>query len=729
MNIGPFEIKIFKTQEKKLSNGREIGETGTSIFGGQIENDEYVNELIGSTAIETYNKMRKSDGVVKATLLACELPIRAANWFIKSASDDPQDIEVKEFVEKCLFEKMTITWDDFLRQAMTMLPFGFSVFEKVFEVVKIDGKQMIGWRKLAPRLQSSIFSWETQAGKNGVTQLLTDGKQISIPIEKLLIFTNNKEGDNWEGVSVLRSAYRPWFFKEHIEKINAIAFERQGLGIPRAEMPKNYTSAEKTKVIEQLQNIRANEQSYLLQPEGWSIEFMDMMAKTLKDPDTTIKRYNREILISVLAQFLDLGTGPTGSRALSSDQSTTFHNNLTAIAKQIKDVINKYAIKQLVDLNYNVSDYPTLEFNKIGVVDYEGISQAIKNMVESGVIMPDNQLEKYTRDLMNLPEKEEQKEEEEKPEEKSKEEKEEGLEASEIIMGSEFSLWRKLTFAEEKVNFKDLHKKMDEAESNLRKTLNKVLINSGNDIIRQMQVVLNTSNSKDKAERLQKMAVKYQGEYRKAIFQEIRKLFEYGKMMAAHEMKKTPPTNPADSLQGISRQADGLTEIMATDLLKVSKLALLTGLQQKKSNTEIMGNITKAVKREVKKTAFQVPAISVGGAINQGRRVSFDYYNKDIYALQRSELLDNVTCSYCLSVDSRIFRKNDSFTRNDNFHSSCRGLWVEIMKEESVKPPITGIPKALRERYETINVFNPPKNPIVKRNSPAGEYLRSIGKI
>ena len=160
MKIGSYELKIFKDKpqdvKEKVEMNIELGTAGTTIFGGSIIDEDYVRELTGTTAILTYDKMRRSDGVVKAAILACELPIRATNWFIQPASEEKSDIEVADFISDCLFEKMTITWDDFLRQALLMLPFGFSVFEKVFQSVDFNGKQMIGWRKFAPRLQKTI---------------------------------------------------------------------------------------------------------------------------------------------------------------------------------------------------------------------------------------------------------------------------------------------------------------------------------------------------------------------------------------------------------------------------------------------------------------------------------------------------------------------------------------------------------------------------------------------
>ncbi len=725
MRLFGYEIKLFK--EPRMNE--ELGATGTTIFGGQITGEDYVGELTGVSALTTYDKMRKSDGVVKAALLACELPIRAANWYIEPASDDDSDKEVASFISECLFSKMSITWDDFLRQALLMLAFGFSVFEKVFQPVDFDGKQMIGWRKFAPRLQKTIQKWQTQEGKDGLVQMLpTGGNNISIPIEKLLIFTHQKEGDNWLGISVLRSAYRPWFFKGHIEKINAIAFEKQGLGIPYAKLPKGYSEKDRDKAEELLKNVRANEQGYMIIPDGWEIGFTDMKAGTLMNPDETIRRYNREILISVLAQFLDLGSGPTGSRALSADHSSTFHNNLTAVAKTVQDVINKYAIKQLVDLNYTVEKYPSLEYSYIGLPRYKEVSEALSLLVAQGAVVPDNKLEDYLRQLMNLPKKPieiiEEKEVVEKP--KQDELKEEDIKKK----ASEFFGWRELTFAERKVNFADIRQKMDTASERLRIELDKVLSKSSNELIRQFQMVLEAPTSTEKRERLNKIDVKYQGEYRKLLYNSILDMFQYGKMMAAHEMKKEVPLTPANSLQLMSKLADGLTQVMADDLMKEGKLALLTGLQKKQFNfSETLNRIISGIRDAAKSIVMNAAILNISSAMSQGRRATFSIYGDDIYALQRSEILDDVTCNYCMSIDSRIYRKNDNFTMTDSIHSNCRGLWVEIMKEEVEKPPITGMPQSLREAFDTVNVFAPPRHPIIKKNSPAAEFLKEEGKI
>ena len=440
------------TQTYKPIPKEEIGASGTYVVGGIISEVEYNSSLKGTRGLKIYDQMRRGDATVRASLLAVKLPILAANWFITPASQDEKDVEVADFIERNLFNEMTITWRDFLRQALLHLDYGRMVFEIVYEI-KEDGK--IGWRKFAPRLPHTILAWEMSNGENGIRQQLPDVRMVDIPIEKLIIFVNEKEGDNWEGVSILRTAYKHWYMKDSIYKIDAIAHERQGLGIPYVKIPSNATTEDEANAEEIVKNIRANEQAYIKMSEGWEFGFIDMKAGTIRNPQATILHHDRQIVKNVLAQFLELGaSGATGSYALSEDQSRLFLLSLQAVASHIAEVINKYAIPRLVDLNFQVEDYPKLEFSKIGQVDFEALTSAIQRMSQVGLITSDSKLESYLRDVMDLPELDEEEQaekellstiddemssiqsEEDESETPQQEEQPEGVTASEVLEGA-----------------------------------------------------------------------------------------------------------------------------------------------------------------------------------------------------------------------------------------------------------------------------------------------------
>ena len=196
---------------------------------GGLYYDEYSSELQGLNGVTKYEEMRSGDATVAAALLAMELPIRSTNWKIEPGTTNGEvtdaDKEIADFVEKAFFDKMDGSFDDFLRQALTMLTFGFSVFEKVYKVE--DGKIYI--KKVAQRLQKSIYERKQEDGTPGITQQLNNSEKpmyISIPAEKLVIFTNRKEGSNPEGRSVLRSAYKHWYYKDNLYSFDGVKHER-----------------------------------------------------------------------------------------------------------------------------------------------------------------------------------------------------------------------------------------------------------------------------------------------------------------------------------------------------------------------------------------------------------------------------------------------------------------------------------------------------------------------
>ena len=132
MKILGYELNLSRTAAEpvKTKKGLEIGDSGTRILGG-IVSEDYNSKLQGLRGIEVYDEMRKSDASVKAAISATTLPIRAATWYVEPASDEPQDQEIAEFVEKALMEWQSLEWEDLLRQALLSLPFGFMVFESL----------------------------------------------------------------------------------------------------------------------------------------------------------------------------------------------------------------------------------------------------------------------------------------------------------------------------------------------------------------------------------------------------------------------------------------------------------------------------------------------------------------------------------------------------------------------------------------------------------------------
>lgn len=390
----------------------EVGVSGTNLLNGQIM-EEYNSSLLGTTGLEVYDKMAKSDAQVHATLLYCELPILSTKWRVDAARNedgqsDPQDEEIAKFVRQNLFEWMDTTFHEFLREVLTMLRFGHSVFEVVWSVDKEDGAvwlKKMGWRK-----PTTIEKWETELGQAGITQQKPQGGRVSIPADKLVIFTLRREGDNYEGQSVLRTAYRHWYLKDRLYRFDSIKHERQSLGILKVTVPPDATAEDETKalqIISRLRNIEAGGFSIPGSDEGtagWEAEFMDMKAGTTSNLEWSIKHHDEKIATNILAQFMQLGSdGGGGSYALSEDQSSLFLQSQGSTARYICDTINRHLIKKMVDYNFETDRYPTLEFDPLGQMKLVDYMTAVSSAAGAGLLTPDQPTEAIIRERLQLP--------------------------------------------------------------------------------------------------------------------------------------------------------------------------------------------------------------------------------------------------------------------------------------------------------------------------------------
>ena len=732
--------------KKPISKG-ELGGSGTTVYGGVVSGIEYsqtLNTEYGGLGLKILDRMRKSDPVIKSTLSIIKLAILQGEWFVEAASDEARDEEIKEFIEEALFERMDRPWEETLKDILTYLDFGFYVGEKVFKVED----DFVWWKKLGYRAQTSIQKFQTEDKKDGVTQILTSDKardknnlMPSIPIEKLLIFSNEKEGDNWRGVSILRSAYKPWFFKENLEKIDAIGFERSAVGLPVFTMPPNPTPEDVEKAEELGKNLRINEKAHVLLPQDWELEMVSGKYDG-KGIDGAIRRLNRDIVANVLAHFLDLGAGSTGSRALSVDQSEAFYKSIQAIGDYIVSIWNGHAIKQLVDLNFdNVTKYPKLGVEGIEKIDVDRFSRALQSLTMSGIINIDDDLEDYVRSKLKLPEKMEVEEEEgkktagkkkitEKEDEKeketikAKEQKKKKLgtviEIVEVADEKKKVSWRTLTLAEEKVNVESLQRQMDFLEAEISKELPKVLAPEITSLVNDARQALQSGDAK----RVEDMLIKFKVEIREYILGMVSNAFERGKISAATEMDVAAPKTSTKMINLLTTKASAIADRLTNRLLDKAKLTVIQQIEQSTPVTDATSDLEQILMDDMMTAVGLTASVTTVGGINQGRMSVFDEYPEMIYGLQRSEILDNRVCNFCLSMDGRVVELDDPIANVGSFHFRCRGIWVEILREEAEKPDIGGIPAQLRERVGTLDEFRQIDTPMPLKDSLAEEFIK-----
>lgn len=412
----------------------EFGSTGLNIFGGRV-NQEFLTELQGLKGYRIYEEMRKNDPVIGGLLFATEMAIRRVHWFAKGSDD-----ESTTFLEECK-DDMSMTWNDFISEVLTMLPFGWAWFEQVYKERRgrnaldrtmqtpifgltsnltedpprskyNDGR--IGWRKFAYRPPDTLERWEMDksGGILGMWQrdIYVMRAPVFLPLEKSILFRTRMERNNPEGSSVLRNSYRPWFFKKELEKFEAIALERTGAGIPVIKLPLGYTSKDLSTAKQVVRRIRVDEQMGITLPPGWELELMRTNGRAeTQTYEMAIDRYSNHILMSLLLTFIALGTRSVGAFALVKAQQDFFKLALVGWVTNIADTINMYAVRTLFELNSGtfsqdiVNNPPQLQTTDIGEYDLDSIGQFIERAGKAGFLTPDDHAEDWLRRIVGFP--------------------------------------------------------------------------------------------------------------------------------------------------------------------------------------------------------------------------------------------------------------------------------------------------------------------------------------
>lgn len=239
-----------------------------------------------------------------------------------------------------------------------------------------------------------------------------------IPIKKAMLFRTESAKDNPEGRSILRNAYRPWYFKRRIQEIEAIGIERDLAGLPVFHVPEGTdiwddTDSEMIKInaalTKMVKSVRRDEYEGLVLPHGFEFELVSTGGARQFDTNAIINRYDTKIAMTVLADFLMLGHNKVGSFALSSDKTELFSVAISSFLDVICETFNNQSIPAIIDINgdhFNgITDYPKMTHGEIEDVDIKSAGQFIKDMAGIGILVPDDGLEDYVREIGHLPER------------------------------------------------------------------------------------------------------------------------------------------------------------------------------------------------------------------------------------------------------------------------------------------------------------------------------------
>jgi len=403
----------------------ELGVSGQNTYSGQIFADEFLTELRGIKAIQKYREMRDNNATIGAVMYAVEQTLRDVEIKVVPANDSPAAKDAADFV-RSVFDDMDHSLDDHLAEALSFLTYGFSWFEVVYKVRGGDTTNpkksskysdgLIGIKKLAIRAPWTIQRFEVDKDTGdilGVHQLVTWGKApMMIPTEKSVYYRTTSLNNDPSGRSVLRNAFVAYTYLNRIQAYEAIAIERELHGIPIGRMPAEYLSGDATEdqaALRQqferaLRDVKNNEQGYVLLPSDvymdvdgkptnqrlMDIELITANGSRSIDIDPVVRRYQHDIARSLMAEFLMLGGGQSGSYALSKTKTDLFLRSMESYINAIVDTLNKQLIETLWKLNgFDWETLPKLVAGDVAPHDLRELAAFLRNINGADINLSD----------------------------------------------------------------------------------------------------------------------------------------------------------------------------------------------------------------------------------------------------------------------------------------------------------------------------------------------------
>lgn len=402
---------------------REVGavaSTGVAPWNTFVTDElETTPELIFPNSVVTYHAMR-NDSQIEGLYAGATWPILRYKWMIDPNGCDPE--RVRKLARDLQLpvkgadpepkgrSKNRFVFRKHLEDALRAIIYGFEPFEQVGEV---RDDNLWHLTKLAERPPYTVDQIRL-SGTGGIVSIIQNvssanqsrgGQQPEIPVDRLVMYTWDKEGANWFGRSMLRGIYRNWLIKDRLLRIDAIKHERNGVGIPVGIGAQGYTKGDLQKLANLAKSFKAGESAGGAIPFGTDLKLLGVEGQ-IPDTIASVNFHNEEMARRFLFMFMQLGSTMHGSRALGSDFLDYFQLAQEHLANWFRDIFNEHVIEDYWDWNYGDEEYaPLLTYQRNDDPRFAAADLAL--MIQNGVIVADDEVEKAVREAMDLPDRDE----------------------------------------------------------------------------------------------------------------------------------------------------------------------------------------------------------------------------------------------------------------------------------------------------------------------------------
>lgn len=416
----------------------EMGNTGVRIYDG-VSSEELKKELTYPYAVKTFKEMSYHSTIASALILYEVLISQAKYKVVEPENATEEEKKQTEFVRECLND-MEGSFADFIRDCLSAQVYGFSITEKVYRRRNAssgskynDGK--IGIKKLAHRSQDTIEKFIFDESGNtvlGVKQNLslvqnhygrfesTNKTEVVIPRSKFIHTRIGRHRGDPFGKSPLTQVYFAYKYLTTVEDLEATALAKDLVGVPLLKIPAAYLAADADPAKRQIadyfknmiRNLQAGSQAGIILPSDASeetklplfdFELVSADGKKLIDTEKLKTYYTNQILTTLLADVLLLGTSSTGSYALGTLKNNMVGAMCKYLINNILEEVNRDLLPQLYELNgFNKARICKIDADNIEDDDLESLSKAFQRVASTGLVEIDRAILNKVREMLGV---------------------------------------------------------------------------------------------------------------------------------------------------------------------------------------------------------------------------------------------------------------------------------------------------------------------------------------
>lgn len=641
--------------------------------------------LVTRKGLRLFDEMR-TDDQIKAALAFKKHAVLSTAWEVRSPEGMPDDWAPTRFAKYAL-EQIEGALISVLLQVMTGLDYGYSVTEKVWQVIQAgEWAGYVGLKALKTR-RPHEFAFDLDEYGNlkpdGVIQSQPSGDK-HLPADKFVLFSNDLEFSNIYGRSDLEAAYRPWWTKDNAYKWLAILLER--LGIPPVLAmydPTKYTGPIVDSLKKAVENIQAATFGIIPRPNADALEFWtpELAGQATRVFVPSLDMFNRDIARALLMPGLLGMTADTaeGSFARAKVHFDVFMLVITKLRITLKDeVVQEQIIKPLVDVNFpSVDAYPIWDLLPITDEVRTDLLDRWLAAVEKGTVTPQQDDEDHIRQVLSFPARQTPEPQVNRP-----------TEVFQVRTPNRF---------EKQVNFARIERDLDGVETEARTQLQAILEDA------REEMVLYVSRNWDRGVALaDTLKLTKMGDLQDGVSEFLRAAYGVGVSSARDEFAKMFSRTyqsgfftPREALRYFARKAVLISGILRDRLVEDGKRVILNAMKFGEPQRETiqklrdlfepyLGDPT-VIRDDEAVAPYRLETVlrtNATEAFNQGRLIAArdPEVAPFIRGMEYSAVVDSRTTAVCRYLDGRVFKMSEpELDRlSPPNHWGCRSLVVAI---------------------------------------------------